>query len=221
MMKPEYDPAKNYIALHLTWLKRHPTFIPKHVVKSNHEMSWYDILTEIYGDESRPMDLRNHIACNFLFDDLKWFDEYYKQIKEFITPSNNEGKWFVTIGFNHQTFDAKNVKEFILNLFTLKFVDSESYGVFEYYRANGEHPHIHICLKTDVKTKSQIVQQIFRSKYAKVFILNKCFIDVKTFEDHHVDYLKGNKKADKLEFCEQDKQWRLQHNYPDVFRASI
>lgn len=215
MMKPEYDPSINYTALHLTWLKKHPTFVPKCVVHN-----WYDMLADLYADETRPYDLRNKLACNFLFDDMKWYDDYFVQIKELTTPSNNEGLWFVTIGFNHQTFDAKKVKEFISNLFTLKFVDPESYGVFEYYRSNGEHPHIHICMKTDVKTKSQIAQQIFRSKNANKYILNKNFIDVKRFESYHADYLKGNKKTDKLDFVEQDKQWRVNNNYPEIFKLN-
>lgn len=219
-MKAEYDPAVNYVALHLTWLKKHPSFLPKHAVKTKHDWTWLDVCNDLYGDDTRTWEHRNELARIFLQDDIKWSVEYFSQIKLIETPVIDLGKWFVTIGFNHQTFDPKQVKLFISNLFTLKFFDDGSFGVFEYYRANGEHPHIHICLKTSVKTKSQIVQQIFRSKNASKFILNKNFIDVKPFEKYHDEYLAGNKTEDKMSFVERDKSWRFENNYPDIFNKN-
>ena len=122
-------------------------------------------------------------------------------------------KFFVTIGFNHQTFNAKLAMTSVNAIFRKSFVLSAE-GVFEFYRENGEHPHIHIIMEVPKMRAGMLVTKIFQSAGMSKVVLSRNFIDVKPCEEYHYGYIEGDKIEEKKEFCAKDKVWREQNMIP-------
>lgn len=220
-----YNPAYDYVSAHLAYASSHPNFVPKGITIAT---TYYDVLAEQYIIESfnnTPLDVvrqrKNKLAWICFKSDLAWVKER-KLIEESLTmisePQIKES--FITIGFNHQTFNIKKCLALVKTVLGLSIVLDGSFGVMENFRANGEHPHVHFKVFHNKETcKGALVQTIERAKNAKKYITNRNFIDVKPFMDYHNQYLEGNKTAEKLPYVAKDRLWRAKNNIPDkVFK---
>jgi len=77
-----------------------------------------------------------------------------------LNTSNLE--YFVTIGFNHQTWNIPHCVAAIQKVLSSKWL-KDGEAVFELHRANGEHPHAHFSLILENPLpKSKVVEKIFK-----------------------------------------------------------
>ena len=148
-----------------------------------------------------------------------WHAQMYTEFKKnYKTKINEEPVYFVTVGFNNQTWTPYDVKKTIQNILANNKILVDSYGVFELFRTNGEHPHCHFKIILQEKLRpSKIAEFIYRTKGVSKVVLKATFIDVKSFQPYHEEYLKGNKVEEKLIYCQQDKQWRELNDFPPIF----
>lgn len=192
---------------HLAWIKS--TKYHHAVDGSYHEVMSYLYQNAAVSQESAKFlwkeDKKRHKAN---FDLSKVLD---KEIEK-ATPSPPD-KWFVTIGFNHQTWTKDKCIKAIQKIMAMDWVVSAK-AVFELHRENGEHPHVHFLLHTK-EPKSKIIEKIFRPSYVQSVVYNKSFVDVKPAEEHHMKYIMGDKCDAKQQYVELDRQWRAANNIPD------
>lgn len=217
----EFEEGKDYKSLHLQWLSEHKSFKPKGWVSTPEHKTYYDQMYALYNC---PHGIKQqYTAYRFFQGDYKWLNsksDINTVAAEMFGKSTNYSEWFVTLGFNHQTFDVLKCHNLILKLFDKEFVD-DAYGVFEFYTKSGEHPHFHFYLKsTDAKTKGRVLDRIYQSAGIKKFVLGKNNIDVKIWESRYNDYINGNKTDGKMEYVQQDKLWRQQNNLPDLVKKN-
>lgn len=83
--------------------------------------------------------------------------------------------------------------------------------VVENYTAKGEHPHIHMVIKSERKPKkSAIIKQL-----SKWLALEPNFIDVR--KNHQEGYVEGIKTEHKKGYVDKDKMWRLSQGIQDIY----
>jgi len=204
----------DYKSLHLKWIKQTPSFSPKFAQQFTEP--YYDIIVELY----KKSFVTNDVARQFFATDMQWHNQSNQQLlsltKE-VTKSNPMSPLFVTIGFNHQTWNIPSCVKVIENIIKFDWIAS-IYAVFEYHRENGLHPHVHmiIILATPL-SKSKVLEKLWAAGGIKKVCLTKSFIDYKLAEEYHYKYIKGEKKESKMPFVEQDKIWRNKNKINDFF----
>lgn len=215
-----YCPRENYVSAHLHWIADHKTFVPKEQQYIGKEgYSYYDIMTELYTSQLGKCPTINEYAfITFILDKL-WLVESGEITKkmskavERLRPTPN-GKWFITIGFNHQTWSVEKCKKCISRILDMEWIISAKAN-FELYRTNGLHPHVHFAIETK-EPKSRILDKLFRPQYVQKLVLSKNFIDVQPFLDpQHLKYINLDKVSEKMECVEKDRVWRLENDIPD------
>ena len=117
---------------------------------------------------------------------------------------------FVTIGFNHQTWNIPQCVGVIETIMSCDWITSGR-AVFELHRSNGLHPHCHFLIDS-VLPKSKILEKIWAIKNIKKVVLNKSFIDYKIKNQSHDNYIHGNKVEEKMQYVELDRIWRDKNN---------
>lgn len=209
-MKPNCD----YKNLHIQFLVDHPKFLDKNGDYTHTE--YIEIMRHTYKN---PL-ITNELAYLFMTTDVRWYVNSHIEIQEIIQKAKAPplpDSLFITIGFNHQTFSVQSAHKAIENLLTLTWIQTCT-AVLELHRENGEHPHVHLLIKTDRHyTKSRIIDKIYAAKKMKDLILGKHFIDYKIAEPYHLAYIAGDKKPEKMPYVEKDNNWKeskgLPYNY--------
>lgn len=206
----------DYKSLHLAWLKSHPQFVPKHQQVYSSE-PYYEIIIEIY----------KHHACNqecarrLFAADMKWkkeTDDIIRTLTKDAHKSDPLAPIFVTIGFNHQTWDIPSCVKVIENITTLGWIGS-IHAVFEYHRENGLHPHVHMLITPNEPiTKSKTIEKIWAAKGLKKVCLKKSFIDYKVACDYHHKYINLEKIENKMEYVAKDIEWRSKNGIPENWK---
>ena len=201
---------------HLAWLKSTPQFQCKYP-QDNRDKSYIEVMTALYAGQSG-----NHIpqsmAEAMFVADKAWYKKS-KQIAKVIDAKveklepTPDGVWFVTCGFNHQTWSVVKCCKFIEKVLAMDWI-IRAKANFELYRENGEHPHCHFIIETK-EPKSRILEKLLRPQYAKDVILSKNFIDVKVCGDYHHKYINLDKIQDKMKYVEKDMEWRKINNIPN------
>lgn len=206
----------DFVGAHLKWISQNKDFKPSDYHTGGH--AYLENMSEVYKNPFKDVQ---RVARIMFEHDLKVFKKQQATLKYMLklTESVKSDEWFVTIGFNHQTFEVSRAVAFIKAISALEWVQDFK-AVLETHRENGIHPHCHMYIKTELP-KSKIVDKVNRSKGANKLILARNFIDVKPWCDYHADYIVGNKKDDKIKYVELDKQWRIQNNVPHLFGKSL
>lgn len=211
-----------YKTHHLNWIRTHSQFLPEMAVwvpTPPITTTYHEVMTEVY---SHPNYLQR-----WAFENLQrdiWYhrtlsEMNLKIVNQMLQASDSQKKyWFVTLGFNHQTFSVSKMLSFIENLMSYEWI-TEFKGKFEIYRSNGEHPHIHIIMAAEFP-KSKIVEKIHACRGAKGLILAKNFIDVKPCLPCHKLYLDGIKQDSKMPYVEKDIEYRNLHGIPHMIIKS-
>nr|UOF82666.1 rep protein [Cressdnaviricota sp.] len=199
---------------HLAWIFRTKTFVPRYPTDYRQDISYYEVMKQLYSNPN----VTEQYAKNFFVSDKKWFNlsmnmmnDINKEVAK-LTPSVNN-VWFVTIGFNHQEWSVSKCCKVIENILNFDWI-LHAKANFELYRENGEHPHVHIYLETELP-KSKVLEKLFRPQYVKKVVLSKNFIDIKKAEHYHLKYIELDKQENKQELIEKDKLWRSKNNIPD------
>lgn len=208
----------DFVSAHLSWVKRNPSFSPKYAQDIEPGRTYYQSLSDFYCPATTGNTIPQTIAKMMYKSDREWF-ENSKVIDNLISKEIiNEKKliptaWFVTIGFNHQTWNAAKCVKAITNIIDFDWIISCKAN-FELFRENGEHPHCHFYMTT-YEPKSRILEKLFRPKYVKDIVLKGSFIDIKKAELYHIDYINLVKTDGKMSYVNQDIEWRLKNNVPN------
>jgi len=205
---------------HLHWLKQTKNFVPfcpdynhNHPVVLNQAM-YYEMTEFTYSQSSCTQEYAKE---QFLLDKQRYNDsilasKYIDKQLEKLTPTPS-GVWFVTIGFNHQTWSVAKCKKFIEKVLAMDWI-IRAKANFELYRENGEHPHCHFIIETK-EPKCRILEKLLRPQYAKEVVFSKNFIDVKVCSDYHHKYINLDKQVDKMKYVEKDREWRKNNSIPE------
>lgn len=205
----------DYKNAHLAWISQNPKFSPKEAdVFTDPSITYYDIMRQIYSLPACPQSyaetcfLQDKLWCISKFEISKSLDKRIAKMR----PLPSE-KWFVTLGFNHATWNIKDCMKCINKILDMEWIVSAKAN-FELHRENGEHPHVHILMKTK-EPKSRILDKCFRPLYTKKVVLKKNFIDVKPALECHYKYINLIKAEEKMKLVEADIIWRRKNNIPD------
>lgn len=204
----------DYKTLHLDWILSNPKFQPSGLCFDDYHLVMATLymkpnvtqsVAKMFFDSDRHKLLNSRSQLEALAkEDLK----YLKQ---------NVTKLFITIGFNHQTWNASSCVKVIETIISFDWIKSCT-AKFEYFRENGEHPHCHFLIELSYSiSKSKVLEKIWATKGIKKVCLKKSFIDYKIAADYHGDYVNGIKAANKMQYVEKDIAWRKINNIPEVF----
>jgi len=203
------------ISSHLLWISQHPRFVPYNFIQLS-GITYYESMQFLYTQQKCFLSLG--IVETLLRGDLRHYNEsieFLNAITKQVSSVKNTD-FFVTIGFNHQTYSISKCTSLINNLIKCDWVIS-CRAIFEFHRENGEHPHAHFYLCTNQQYKSKIVEKIWAIKGIKSICLKKSFIDCKSAAPYHKDYINLNKTESKLQYIEKDRIWRLANSIPEYF----
>lgn len=223
--------------MHRTLMASHPNYADKDLFepKMCHEKSYIDQLyywfyINIHWYESRytPENFKKFLVDFYVtpyMADIMRITEAHKQLQQvkntLLNKQDTKPKWFITIGFNHQTFKISDAVLVIRRICENK-IFKEIRGVFEMFRENGEHPHVHFLAELhETLPKSKILEKLWATKGIKKQVFSKTFIDVKKAEDYHTNYILGIKKQEKMKYIEKDKEFRKKNNIPEFFSQPI
>jgi len=199
------------IAAHLDWISKNPKFLPQGLTCIG--QTYLDVMKELYTHHKKYL-------TPAIVDGMRRNDEaFQKQITDYAKSSSVPDKYsfFVTIGFNHQTWSILKCVEVICRILAFDWIVS-CRAIFEIHRENGEHPHVHFLLTTDgIKHRSKVIEKLWATRDIKKVVLRKSFIDVKTAADYHKKYIMLDKIPEKLVYVERDKIWRLENSIPEFF----
>lgn len=208
----KYNPSMDYKSAHLSWVKSHPNFIPERTAMVGTE--YFESLKFLYYSvESKYVD--NKFAYQLRESDIIYDDS----LKLDLLPNSvttDAPKFFVTIGFNHQTWNINTCVKVIETILSFDWIIS-CRSVFELHRENGEHPHCHFLMETTKMYKSKILEKIWATRGIKSVCLKKSFIDCKPAEQYHEDYINLIKQESKMKYVAMDTKWRSRHNIPEHF----
>lgn len=206
----------DWVSAHLAWINRTPSFVPKNAADFNGN-SYFSVMSELYKVQSKFPGLQKYAKMTYE-EDVLWSDECIK-IHECVLKSKYDlkktepFKYFMTIGFNHQTWTIPKCVKAINNIIDLEWVIRVKAN-FELYRENGEHPHCHFYF-TSFRTKKDILERLSRPKYITDVVLSKNFIDIKPAALYHLDYIMLDKTSSKLSYVAKDKEWREKNDIAD------
>jgi len=210
--------------LHLEWIKKHPSFVPDIPLRAQFK-TYYDDMQDFWTWNSKicpgavPM-----MANRWLLDDIRLMDTYEARLrakKVELGISDRKLEFFCTIGFNHQTYTIAKCVDVINKILSFDWV-LKCRAVFEYYRENGEHPHVHFLITTTL-TKSKVIEKIWATGGIKQIVLANrgikpsTFIDVKPAERAHHKYIMLDKQEKKMSYVAKDIIWRRENSIPEFF----
>lgn len=208
---------EDYVSAHLQWISNNPKFVPREQSSFQYGYTYYEMMKELYSTQRKFEGIQQYARTCYVLDKA-WLIQQSaitkaidKEVHKLQPTINNE--WFVTIGFNHQTWSVKDCVKCIENILSMDWI-VRAKANFELYRENGEHPHCHFIIETK-EPKSSIVYKLFRPQYVKKICLSKNFIDVKPMEQRHIKYINLDKASEKMVYVEKDIQFRKMNNIPD------
>lgn len=141
-------------------------------------------------------------------------------------PDQGLGFAFITLGYDENTITIpgmKLIQKAIENMGHWK----TCVHVHEKHTSRGIHHHTHFVVEFDRNqitpqgkkksyAKKKIIQYIFQNTHVKKFIKQESFIQVDTKDgrtlESRLQYIRGEKCEEKMEYVEQDKKWRLENN---------
>jgi len=202
----------DYKSIHLAWIKNTRNFVPKYA--TDYTEPYYDVIRQMYSHNGATQEF----AKVMYHSDIRWWEEclavQQQEIKAVKKDIKQEPKvYFVTIGFNHQTWSIEKCTKAISKILEFDWI-IKAKANFELFRENGEHPHCHFYIST-FEPKSKVLEKLFRPNYIQQIVLKKSFIDLKVAEDYHYKYIMLDKVVDKMGCVEKDIQWRIENDIPD------
>ena len=209
----------DYKNLHLDWISKNPKFQPKGLNFDDYRlvMSTLYLKNNVTQDHARMFfesDRRKMLSSQIQIADL------FREDVKYLKSNANADKLFITIGFNHQTWDVPSCVKVIETIIGFDWIKTAE-ARFELFRENGRHPHVHFLIQTVYPIpKSKVLEKIWATRGIKKVCLKKSFIDFKIAADYHSDYIKLLKKDSKMQYVEQDIAWRDENKIPQVFEKN-
>lgn len=213
----------DYKSLHLAFLKSHPQFTPKY--SYDYTEPYYNVMAELYRTRNfvggRYVDRVTNVHAQMFYEsDMLWQKACQQAIKSDIRDAHKNDPLapvFVTIGFNHQTWDVPSCVKVIETIKSRPWIKT-IHAVFELHRDNGMHPHVHMLITpSEPLTKSKMLEKIWATAGIKKVCLKKSFIDYKLASDYHHEYILLNKKESKMQYVAKDIAWRKENDIPEFW----
>lgn len=208
----------DYKSLHLAFLKSNSQFTPKY--SYDYTEPYFNIISELYRN---PRVTNNH-AQMFFETDMQWQKTCQSSVKSLtreLHKNNPNAPVFVTIGFNHQTWNIPSCVKVIETIVARPWIKTIR-AVFEIHRDNGLHPHVHMLIEPlEPLTKSKMLEKIWAIAGIKEVCLKKSFIDYKVAADYHHKYILLEKKEDKMQYVAKDIEWRKKNHIKEFWEKSI
>lgn len=203
---------EDFKSIHLAWIARNPKFVPQY--GSDYSESYLDIMKQVYSNPNCSQAW----AKKCFAADLLWKKKVDDVIMKFLSMNQTCSFHFITVGFNHQTWNIPDCVKLIETIMSYDWVVSCK-AVFELHRANGEHPHAHFLIQSSL-TKSKILEKMWAAKGIKKLVLKKSFIDYKVGQSHHELYVTGMKVDEKMIYVAMDNEWRDNNNIKHLFEKT-
>lgn len=221
---PEYEKGVNYFQLFIDYENKYnitdyergdPGQVWGHAKeRSNDDMFYYKMYCH-----NLYKSLKNR--------DLKLEMDNFKKLNTVVAADNF--MWaFITIGWNEQTITPKKMLAASLKISKLKYFNYCDF-VLEKHRKNGIHHHTHFLVKfTEKFPPSKIIGWIYKTAGVAEICSDQNFIDYigpqkakKGFQswDVYYEYVRGNKKADKLSFVALDSVWREKEGLSGLYSS--
>lgn len=228
----EYDCYKTE---HLQWIKNHPNFIPYkyHPI----ECTYFEVMRELYDARKVIKEYGNiwddeysqHLGEVGSLISNRMAYQYFMKDKQYVAyclqKQKAKGivhKFFVTLNFNHKTFNPKRCLEIVKRFPKYEKWFKDYVCKFEFYRRDKEtkqiyeHPHCHIILELQCSmAPKKLAEKIFAIKDIKNFIDAVNFIQIDRYGEHSIDYMNGIKEERKMECVNKDKLWRDKCGLPE------
>ena len=129
----------------------------------------------------------------------------------------NKPTLLITISFDKEIADIIAEMELCIRLFresAYNWVENALYS-FEFYSKEGWNPHIHLVTEQN-QPPSMVMKAVKRGP---------CFKKTKSYnvnvrkgtDKYHYEYIKGNKKEEKLENSEKDEEFRQSNNLKSYY----
>lgn len=205
-------PSRDWKSIHLNWISKQlkTGWLPRNAEDLSE--SYLEIMKFTYSKDF----VSQAYAERCYLDDIKWTVECEKAKTQLLKSLIDSSKrYFVTIGFNHQTWTIQRCITLIKRIMEFDWVE-KYYAVFELHRENGLHPHVHMMIQTSL-TKSKLSEKLWAVRGIKDIVLKKPFIDVKPYESYRDKYLLGEKTESKMPYVIKDQQWRTENQIPHYF----
>lgn len=208
---------EDFKSAHLTWLKNTKDFVPYGGVSSA-TITYYDIMHAMYYNKDF-FPCSQEVAESMFKGDKK----HYAETKKLIYKLTHKPRiaW-ITIGFNRENFNTDKAVKFMHKLKSCNWI-LDYKGVIEFHGKTGFRPHCHILIEYSeaVKHLSDVSNRLYKILCTKPFhglVLASNHIEYMYGEDHHEEYVKGNKRVEKLDFVISDRVYRNQHHIPHIFQ---
>ena len=225
-------PQSPSAALHLQWIKKHPSFIPAWEWSAcGTESNYFESVQQMYmtfhwtlpdTDVSARKLIIEKGWLQFFVADLRTHQAYEEKLLAVMTQNQIATKsysYFATINFDVKLSTVPKVLALIEVLHSFKWLQTSTL-IFENYGSTGAHHHIHMLITTPAHkdyVRSKIVEKMFAAKNLKKICTSKNFIDVKIAIPYHTKYIKYEKEESKMANCAKDRQWRdenkIEHQY--------
>lgn len=143
---------------------------------------------------------------------------YKELLKEMTAPDPNSNSWFITLRYDQTAFQLsyyqRVVDRFKNAMYHGDLLFMNVYWTHECHTANGVFHHSHFLVNSDAP-RSKIMEILKKSFMGRRFriISQAQFIDIKNNDqlprEAAIEYLRGNKKIEKMVGVERDRDWRL------------
>lgn len=211
---------QDYKKAHIDWAKKHDYSPPGHYDTYMTPSPYWQVLEHIYYSFKPELTYNQQFAM-LLFNEDKRIRNASINLA---SPPKTIDVW-ITIGFIKENRNFDKMVKFVRNILSSKWVKSGSKAVLEFHGSKGWRPHTHMLLKCDpsVKYTSNVKDKLAKKLLGKEFIglmegTNN--IEYSNAYDYHNDYLSGNKQDSKIEFVNQDRDFRDLNQIPHIFVSS-
>jgi len=228
-MPPGYNPEIDYVEAHLTWITMHRNFR-----STTYHNPYLDVMKQVYhSSHTSQIEVKNLLAFKLFLDDdlcLSKTEDVAQTIHDLNQNKINydvQSNWaFITVGWNEQTVTPYKMATVSANISKFKHFSECNY-VLEKHRENGVHHHTHFLVKLSARySASKLAQDIYKIKGIREICLKSTFIDIKALWNKkslcqpyaiYEDYIRGIKKAAKMPYVEQDRIWRKDNAFKDLY----
>lgn len=232
----DYRESDCYKTEHLQWIKNHPQFVP---YRCHHlECTYFEVMRELYtarkilysNDRAWDPDtyvvkygesgtlISNRAAYEYFMKDKQYVDYCFNKQK----AKGIVHKFFVTLNFNHNTFNPKRCLEIVKRFPKYEKWFKDYVCKFENYRRDKEtqriyeHPHCHMILELQCSiSPKKLAEKIFAIRDIKNFIDAINFVQIDRYGDHSIDYMNGVKIENKMDCIAKDIPWREKNQLPE------
>lgn len=194
-------------------------------------------------NEYKKLGLTDYEVCarNTLFEKINpnislhkrsyqyWTDMKWQEFQKDWKPKDTDGLNFVWLTLNYS--DKLSVQDIVIETTRISnlalFKQTKITYCYEFYTEKGSHPHVHMLIEmktTGTIKPSTLTEKIFQKKSLReVMNINYKLSWASDIKDRtqkraiHIAYLNGMKIDKKQDYCDLDKQWRIENGLEELY----